>query len=77
MTDPHSQWHKRRKARCRHRTVLWLPKQYKTFCEFIRTVEAVWPNYPICIELEFRAADFEVRARGPLGVTVSAILERD
>jgi hypothetical protein len=54
-----------------------MPQQYKTFCEFIRTVENIWPNYPVCIELDFRDDAFEVRARGPLGVSVTAILERD
>jgi hypothetical protein len=58
------------------RKVLWTPRQYKTFCEFIRTVEGVWPNYPISIELEFRSEEMEVCARGPLGVSVCAILER-
>ncbi len=60
----------------RERKVLWTPKQYKTFCEFIRTVEGVWPNYPISIELDLRPGAFEVCARGPLGVSVCAVLER-
>ncbi len=78
MTKPRALLHRNRlRSRYTERTVLWTPKQYKTFCEFIRTVEGVWPNYPICIELEFRAGDFEARARGPLGVSVCAILKRD
>ena len=77
MTKPHALLHRHRlRSRYRQRKVLWTPKQYKTFCEFIRTVESVWPNYPICIEIEFRAGDFEARARGPLGVSVTANLER-
>jgi hypothetical protein len=30
----------------KQRKVLWTPSQYKKFCEFVRTVEGVWPNYP-------------------------------
>ncbi len=79
MTKPHALLHRHRRLLHSHRQrkVLWMPKQYKTFCEFIRTVENVWPNYPICIELEFHVDQFEARARGPLGVSVSAILKRD
>jgi hypothetical protein len=60
----------------KQRKVLWTPRQYKTFCEFIRTVEGVWPNYPISIELEFRSEEMEVHAQGPLGISVCTLLER-
>jgi hypothetical protein len=49
--------HKRRK-------VLWTPRQSKTFCELIRTVEGVWPNYPIT-RYGTQQFAFRVRASSP------------